>query len=467
MINFRLIEGAKDSKQANFEDMCSQLMVAKFPGAQPVEGKGGDGGCDLFLCPNTPFHWYDLRVFQYKYFCDTLTASQKRQIEVSLQQAITHWRPWSWVLCMPKNLTPAEHRWFHELEKASCDAWKAKDRPREKLCFMEFWGETLLRSLLAEFPHIRGQFFPVRFSPEQELQIRKVVTEIVAELPEELAFISKIKRIAGRSGLAPVALEFDIVDWVASREKVLDSILGRMLRLDYSQAEIELREWSPESDRDNALKWLLLGNCLFALGKYRMATDAYAHCLTFPYYFVNSHNNRGVSYRRMGDLDIAVSDFDAAIGIDPSLAEPFANRGVARKLLGQHELAKADLDQAISLRDDFFEAYYNRALVQAALGNFAAAMDDFAKARPILQELHWLGVFKTADSDHAATSLAAVLEAHAHDVGRALSPYAAYGKAFVLGPLLANVHPADISSLRRFLRKYVERLEREKRRFSL
>lgn len=456
MIEFDRIQGPKDSKVANFEAMCSQLILSRFPNVKPVDGKGRDAGYGLFSgSPQIFSDWHDLRVFQYEYFCDALTAYQKQQIELSLQKAIANWHPWSWALCIPKNLLPSEQRWFNTLEAKYCDIEQARKIPRKKLCFMVYWDEKLLRSLLAQFPHVRNRFFPVNFTPEQELQIRKIVTNIVTELPQELAFISKIKDITNRLGHDAISIQYDIVDWAASPKESLDDILSRMLHLDYSGAKRELLKWIPEHKNDNALKYLFLGNCFFALKEYREAIKAYTQCLDFPYYQVNACNNRGVSYRRVGALDDALSDFNAVIRINPCLAEPYANRAVVQKIREEYELAKADLDKAISLKNDFFEAYFNRAIVHARLGDYTAAMQDFDKAEPILQELHWIEWFKTGNTDFAAASLSTVLEVHAHDVAREVNPYEGHNRSGSLS-MLRNVCPADISTLRWFVDKYLE-----------
>lgn len=455
MIDFRMIQGGKPSKPANFEDMCSQLILAKFPRAKPVEGKGGDAGCDLFHGSEGLADWHDLRIFQYKYFCDTLTSSQKRQIEVSLRKAIEHWHPWSWVLCMPKNLTPAEHTWFKALEERYCDYKKARETPREALCFMNHWGESQLRSLLAEFPHIRSQFFPLRFTLEQESQIRDIVTEVVAELPQDLAFISRIESVAERLERDPVSIEYDVLDWVRTPRNPVDHVLARMLRLDYAGAEKELENWRPREEKDEALKRLLRGNCHFAFKRYREAIEAYTVCLEFPHFEVNAYNNRGVSCRREGLLSEALSDFGEVIARQPNLAEGYANRAVVRKVQGDYEPARADLDKAISLRSDFFEAYFNRAIIHARLGDFTAAMQDFGKAEPILQKLHWTEWLRAGNSDFAAASLSTLLDVYAHGSSRELDPYVGHRRSHSLG-MLRNVCPEDISRLRWFVDQFAE-----------
>jgi hypothetical protein len=43
-IDFKNIQGPKSSKQDNFQEMCSQIVLRECPEAKPVEGSGDDRG---------------------------------------------------------------------------------------------------------------------------------------------------------------------------------------------------------------------------------------------------------------------------------------------------------------------------------------------------------------------------------------------------------------------------------------
>src|SRR5580698_7738382 len=61
------------------------------------------------------------------------------------------------------------------------------------------------------------------------------------------------------------------------------------------------------------------------------------------------HDNRGMAFRANGDLTNARSDFDQAIGLNPTYTRAYANRG--RLALAQRDFdgAIVDLDQATKL----------------------------------------------------------------------------------------------------------------------
>lgn len=143
-IRFEEIAGPKSSAADNFELMCALLIGREFAMAKAVDGRGGDEGIDILL--GTIFTTE--RIFQAKYFCSSITKSQKRQVIESLETAIQHHSPRHWTLCVPKDFSPAEERWFEEVRECyrsiEIDKWNATD---------------LINKLLAN-PDIRYEFFP-------------------------------------------------------------------------------------------------------------------------------------------------------------------------------------------------------------------------------------------------------------------------------------------------------------------
>jgi tetratricopeptide (TPR) repeat protein len=105
-----------------------------------------------------------------------------------------------------------------------------------------------------------------------------------------------------------------------------------------------------------------------------------------------AHNNLGYLCVDRGDLDNAMSHFDAASKIRSLKSDPHYNLGTAfvemnlgdafaRK--GQPDEAMAHFEQAIKLQPDYGEAYYNRGNVLFAKGRTDEAIVDFQKALQI------------------------------------------------------------------------------------
>jgi len=93
-----------------------------------------------------------------------------------------------------------------------------------------------------------------------------------------------------------------------------------------------------------------------------------------------AHNKRGATRYAAGDLRGAISEFDAALRLDPGLVVAHNNRGTARHELGDATGALADFDEALRLRPNSADTCGNRAAVRAAQGDLAGAEEDCRRA---------------------------------------------------------------------------------------
>lgn len=111
-------------------------------------------------------------------------------------------------------------------------------------------------------------------------------------------------------------------------------------------------------------------------------TDALAVEQLSPADMAATYNNRGVV--RLGMLDeapFAIEDFNAAIGVDPEMAESYVNRGAY--LLREQRYADAlpELNRGIELGPTQpWRAYYNRAVAREQLNDVRGAYEDYTKA---------------------------------------------------------------------------------------
>jgi tetratricopeptide (TPR) repeat protein len=62
-------------------------------------------------------------------------------------------------------------------------------------------------------------------------------------------------------------------------------------------------------------------------------------------------------HKSQGKLDLALTDYNKAIQINPSAAAAYNNRGIFYDEQGRPDLALANYDQAISLNPNYTEAY--------------------------------------------------------------------------------------------------------------
>jgi len=89
---------------------------------------------------------------------------------------------------------------------------------------------------------------------------------------------------------------------------------------------------------------------------------------------------RGVEYYDQGDYTKALSDFNKAIELDPSLAYAYLYRGFIYHDQGDYTKALADYGKAIELDSSFARAYRNRGNLYRDQEDYTKALADYNKA---------------------------------------------------------------------------------------
>jgi tetratricopeptide (TPR) repeat protein len=140
---------------------------------------------------------------------------------------------------------------------------------------------------------------------------------------------------------------------------------------------------------------ILLIACIVAAADTGAQTNTWRQCLAdkspaaieacTSIIFLDPHNdgafvNRGIAYRRVGDLDRAIRDYDEAIRLNPRAADAFNNRGNAFRARQELGLARRDYDEAIRLDPRYAHAYNNRGIIFLELGRSDRAVADFDRA---------------------------------------------------------------------------------------
>ena len=147
--------------------------------------------------------------------------------------------------------------------------------------------------------------------------------------------------------------------------------------------------------------------CLIAAVDTGAQTNAWRRCLadTSPRAIdactsvisLNPHNdgafvNRGIAYRRIGDVDSAIRDYDEAIRLNPQAADAFNNRGNAFRTRDEPERAIRDYDEAIRLDPHYAHAFNNRGIIFLERGDADRAIVDFSVA--IAEETSYANAFR-------------------------------------------------------------------------
>jgi len=119
-----------------------------------------------------------------------------------------------------------------------------------------------------------------------------------------------------------------------------------------------------------------LGMTLMRPGKYPDAVAHFSRALEISPQLPDAYMQRGNAHRSLGDLDLALTDFQAAADLNGSLAE--AHTGIAMIYVGRHDNthALAELNKSIAIHPTL-EAYYQRGEIFEAQGDHQKAIDDF------------------------------------------------------------------------------------------
>jgi tetratricopeptide (TPR) repeat protein/tRNA A-37 threonylcarbamoyl transferase component Bud32 len=107
------------------------------------------------------------------------------------------------------------------------------------------------------------------------------------------------------------------------------------------------------------------------------ALIGYTSCIRLRPDFPWSYNNRGTVHHRLGNNDLAVADFSAALERNERYAEAHANRGLANQALGRTEPALLDFSRAIELNPDYAPAYTERIEIYRKRNQPDAAIRDY------------------------------------------------------------------------------------------
>jgi tetratricopeptide (TPR) repeat protein len=169
-----------------------------------------------------------------------------------------------------------------------------------------------------------------------------------------------------------------------------------------------------DQEQSEASQFFLKGNLELDKKEYANAIRYYGEALQKKADLADVHNNRGIAYLRLSELEKALEDFNKAIEIDPKFEEAYFNRagffidqqafalatadlehirktygdstnyylkwGDLKFGQGYYEQALAEYDRALSLRPKNVQALVNRGVAYFEKKNFKAAKADFENA---------------------------------------------------------------------------------------
>ncbi len=124
----------------------------------------------------------------------------------------------------------------------------------------------------------------------------------------------------------------------------------------------------------------LLGALFLQLADFPAAVTLFDKAIAVNPSVVAAHVNRGKALTAAGRLQEAVESYDRAVALSPAREEVLGDRGGLLLELGRPAEALASLDQALALNAQRAEYHYNRGGALRDLRQFDAALESFNKA---------------------------------------------------------------------------------------
>lgn len=134
------------------------------------------------------------------------------------------------------------------------------------------------------------------------------------------------------------------------------------------------------ADYTNAQHHMRRAEDFAAQGDLEKALTQYDAAVSLDETSIAAFHGRGMIWRRRGDVDRALVDLDRAIRLSFSDPEIYRDRGAIWFDRGNYERAIADFNQAIKLKPDFADAYFRRGVAQRQKGAFENAVEDLDRA---------------------------------------------------------------------------------------
>jgi tetratricopeptide (TPR) repeat protein len=126
--------------------------------------------------------------------------------------------------------------------------------------------------------------------------------------------------------------------------------------------------------------YLSRGNMYRHKAQYDRALSDYNAALKLNPDSAATFTSRGNAWRGKKELGRALADHSEAIRLNPKYSTAYNNRGNVWRDKHEFERAIADYDQAIAFNDHYAMAYYNRANTRLDAGDKDSAVADYKRA---------------------------------------------------------------------------------------
>jgi tetratricopeptide (TPR) repeat protein len=139
-----------------------------------------------------------------------------------------------------------------------------------------------------------------------------------------------------------------------------------------------------ESDPPVQLQWQELVGAADALLKILVVEPSFSSEL-----LAHIYRKRGFAHKRLKEYELAIEDYNRAIGLIPDYARAYASRGSAYRSLREYEHAIADYNRALELWPNYVWVYAGRGRTYSHLKQYKQSIQDLNHAIEIEPDYAW------------------------------------------------------------------------------
>ena len=138
---------------------------------------------------------------------------------------------------------------------------------------------------------------------------------------------------------------------------------------------------------ENSLLFNIRGACYAGLGQLDIAVQNYEKALSIKPDYAKAYYNLGIALQEFGKLHDSVKSYENSIALEPKNAQAHNNLAIVLRELDQLEEAEASCRKAIVLDPEYAEAYSSLSIILYANGDLNSALESIEKAYSINPKL--------------------------------------------------------------------------------
>jgi tetratricopeptide (TPR) repeat protein len=166
-----------------------------------------------------------------------------------------------------------------------------------------------------------------------------------------------------------------------SQEKI-DHILN-LFKSNKIQQALDFIDSLSKDYPDNSLLFNIRGACYAGLGQLEIAVKNYERALSIRPEYAKAHYNLGSVLQELGKLHDSVKSYENSIAFEPENAQAHNNLAIVLRELGQLEEAEVNCRKAIVLDPEYAEGYCSLSVILYANGDLNSALESIQIAYSI------------------------------------------------------------------------------------